>query len=201
MKITEIRHLDNIKGNFGLVDRKWYYASANSHEGEGISQQIFATTKEFVDQQQLFYDTLWSKAIPARNRIKEIEEGQKREFIETLQDPEEIRNLISRVISSATEEIDIVLSTSNTFKRYEKEGVIELITRKAEDGIKVRILLNHYDDIKPIIERYCHMSLSSKRFGCHQAKFLFQELLKIPTTSEASSYLPYHAPYICLIFD
>jgi two-component system, OmpR family, sensor histidine kinase VicK len=101
MKITEIRHLDNIRGNFGLVDRKWYHASANSHEVEGISQQIFATTREFVDQQQLFFDTLWSKAILAKNRIKEIEEGLKREVTETTEDPIEIQNLISKVITSA----------------------------------------------------------------------------------------------------
>lgn len=103
--------------------RKWYYASANSHEVEGISQQIFATTREFVDQQQLFFDTLWSKAIPAKNRIKEIEEGLKREVIETIQDPVETQNLIPKVINSAIEEIDIVISTADTFKRYEREGI------------------------------------------------------------------------------
>jgi hypothetical protein len=34
---------------------------------------------------------LWNKAIPAKLRIKEIEQGLKREFIETIQDPIEIR--------------------------------------------------------------------------------------------------------------
>jgi hypothetical protein len=46
---------------------------------------------------------LWRKAIPAKNRIKEIEEGLKREVIETIQDPIEIQNLVSKIISSATE--------------------------------------------------------------------------------------------------
>ena len=43
---------------------------------------------------------LWRKAIPAKQRIKEIEEGLKREFIETIQDPDEIRNLIPKIINS-----------------------------------------------------------------------------------------------------
>ena len=85
---------------------------------------------------------LWRKAIPAKQRIKEIEEGLKREFVETLQDPEEIENLISKVIISAIEEIDIVISTPDTFKRYEREGIIQLLIRKADEGIKVRILLS-----------------------------------------------------------
>lgn len=136
-----------------MIDRKWYYASANSHEVEDISQQIFATTREFVDQQQLFFDTLWSKSIPARNRIKEIEEGLKRDFIETIQDPVEIQNLIAEVINSVIEEIDIVVSTSNTFKRYDREGIIKLLIRKADEGIKVRILLDQKPDIQQSIER------------------------------------------------
>jgi sugar-specific transcriptional regulator TrmB len=85
---------------------------------------------------------LWRKAIPAKQRIKEIEEGLKREFVETLQDPEEIENLVSKVIISAIEEIDIVISTPDTFKRYEREGIIQLLIRKADEGIKVRILLS-----------------------------------------------------------
>jgi hypothetical protein len=38
-----------------------------------------------------------SKTIPARNRIKEIEEGLKREFIEAIQDPIE-RSLVANCI-------------------------------------------------------------------------------------------------------
>jgi cobalamin biosynthesis Co2+ chelatase CbiK len=82
------------------------------------------------------------KAIPAKQRIKEIEEGLKREFVDTLQDPEVMENLISKVIISAIEEIGIVISTPDTFKKYEREGIIQLLIRKADEGIKVRILLS-----------------------------------------------------------
>jgi two-component system, OmpR family, sensor histidine kinase VicK len=81
----------------------------------------------------------------------------KREFIETIQDASEIQNLVSKVITSAFEEIDIVFSTPNSFKRYEKEGIIDLLTRKTDDGIKVRILLNQNDDIGQSIGRLMKM--------------------------------------------
>ena len=96
---------------------------------------------------------LWRKAIPAKQRIKEIEEGLKREFIETIQDPDEILNLISKIITSAIEELEIVISTANTFKRYERERIIELLTRKADEGIKVRILLSQNYDLQQSIEK------------------------------------------------
>ena len=105
-------------------------------------EKLWCTVTAFVEQRQYFFDMLWRKAIPAKQRIKEIEEGLKREFVETLQDPEEIENLISKVIISAIEEIDIVISTPDTFKRYEREGIIQLLIRKADEGIKVRILLS-----------------------------------------------------------
>ena len=65
---------------------------------------------------------LWKKAIPAKQRIKEIEEGVKREFIETIQDPKETLNLIQNIIASATEEIMIMFPTIRSFQVYEKEG-------------------------------------------------------------------------------
>jgi two-component system, OmpR family, sensor histidine kinase VicK len=76
-----------------------------------------------VEQQQYFFDMLWKKAIPAKQRIKEIEEGLKREFIETIQDSIEIQNLIPKVINSAAEELDVIFSTANSFNRYKRQGV------------------------------------------------------------------------------
>ena len=45
-------------------------------------QSIMSTIKAFVDQQQYIFEMMWDKAIPAKQRIKEIEQGLKREFME-----------------------------------------------------------------------------------------------------------------------
>jgi two-component system, OmpR family, sensor histidine kinase VicK len=177
MKIgNEVRHLDAVKGNFSISDQLVYQATTlgnffipnkispsllsskleqNSQEAKELTQSIFSTVRAFVEQQQYFFDMLWQKAIPARQRIKEIEEGLKREFIETIQDPAETQNLVSKTITSAVEEIDIVFSTSNSYKRY--EGIIEQLATKADEGIKVRILLNQNGDIRQSIERLVKM--------------------------------------------
>jgi len=141
IKTAEIRHLDDIKGNFGLVDGNWYYASAQSDEKTGITRQIFANIKDFVEQQQLFFNTLWKKAIPAKLRIKEIEENLKREFIETIQDSEETSSLISKVLSSVTEEILVIFSHAKTLRQYEKKGILDLLKGRSADEIAVRIFI------------------------------------------------------------
>ena len=84
---------------------------------------------------------LWKKAIPAAQRIREIEENLKREFIETIRDTEETTSLISKVLSSATEEILIVFSRAGTLKKYEKLGMLDIVRKKADKEIEVRILI------------------------------------------------------------
>ena len=142
MKTAELRHLDGIKGNFGIVDEIEYYASAVSPHATPLSQQVFSNVKEFVEQQQYFFDMLWSKAIPAKQRFKEIEQGAKREFVETIRDPYEIQQLGFDLIKKAEEEILLLFSTSNAFRRQEKAGAIELLKEAATmHGVKVRVLV------------------------------------------------------------
>jgi hypothetical protein len=61
-----------------------------------------------VKQGQYIFNTFWNKAVPANQRIKEIDEGLKREFIETIQDPNDAQRLIFDTIRSASEEIQFL---------------------------------------------------------------------------------------------
>ncbi|MGC2669755.1 MAG: hypothetical protein WA220_11280 [Candidatus Nitrosopolaris sp.] len=70
MKITELR-LDGMDGNFGLVDEKWYYATASSDETNGISNHILLIPNN--SNTNNYSLILWQKAIPARQRIKDDE--------------------------------------------------------------------------------------------------------------------------------
>lgn len=135
-KIGEIRHLDEIKGNFGIADRKLYHASATTSKLAPPPQLIVSTVRAFVDQQQYFFDMLWRNAIPAKQRIKEPERGLKREFMETMQDPYEVQTILNNILNSATEEILLTLPTKTTtlgnkrLYRYEQEYIIPLLTGK-----------------------------------------------------------------------
>ncbi len=142
MKIVELRHLDGIKGNFGISDGVEYRASPTSKQEEAPSEYIISTMKSFVEQQQYVFETLWNKAIPAKQRIKEIEEGAKREFVETIRDPSEIQKIGFDLIKKAEEEILVLFSTANAFRRQEKAGALELLKEAAAiRGVKIRVLV------------------------------------------------------------
>jgi hypothetical protein len=141
LDISELRHLDEVKGNFGIVDRMYYRATAISGESGPPPSLISSSIRVLVQQQQYFFDTLWRKAIPANQRIREIEENLKRKFIETIQDSEETATLISKVLLSATEEIQLIFSRANSLKKYEKLGLLDIVRKKANEVVEVRVLI------------------------------------------------------------
>jgi two-component system sensor histidine kinase VicK len=76
MKITEVRHLDGIKGNFMVSELEYLAPAAAQAMSYVASQIIYSNLKEIVGHQQYIFDTLWNKAIPATKRIREIEDKQ-----------------------------------------------------------------------------------------------------------------------------
>ena len=106
--ITELRHLEEVTGNFSISDKSIYQAaavgdfsrpdttmvssSATTFQADGLgsdstTEAIYSTVGAFVAQQQYFFEMLWKKAIPADQRMREIEYGIEREVIETIQGP------------------------------------------------------------------------------------------------------------------
>ena len=149
----ELRHLDNVKGNFSVGDRD-YTANASQSAMAPLPQLIHSNVKAVIEQQQYFFETLWNKAIPVEQRIREIEEGIKPEVIETIREPKVIQERVFELIKSAREEILIIFSTSNAFRRQGKAGAAEFLIMTAKSkGVKVRILSPVDDYVRNIIDK------------------------------------------------
>src|ERR687889_1285578 len=73
--VYELRHLDGMKGNF-YISESAYLAPATFHEkGKPASQIIYSNVKEIVEHQRYVFESFWNRAVPAKQRIREIEEG------------------------------------------------------------------------------------------------------------------------------
>ena len=142
IKYVELRHLDRVKGNMGIIDGISYGAAAKSEENQFPTEYIYSTVKSFVEQQQYFFDMLWKKSVPAEQKIKELEEGLEPEVIETIRDPTEIQKLGNSLIELANEEILILFSTARAFYRQDKVGRIDALTRAVlrNPNLKIKIL-------------------------------------------------------------
>lgn len=99
--VDELRHLEGIKGNF-YISETGYLAPATFHEaGEPAAQIIYSNVKELIEHQKYVFETLWSKTIPAEQRIREIEEGVEHHETVIIDNSDEIiREIYSLTASS-----------------------------------------------------------------------------------------------------
>jgi CheY-like chemotaxis protein len=142
MKYVEVRHLDAVKGNFGISDGKHYLGHIIHKEGEPPRRLIYINIKGFVRQQQYLFDNLWSRAVPAEHRIREIEEeGMLPDVIDILKDPFEIINTLYRLVRAAKDEILIIFHTANALRRQQKAGGLDLLVESA-----FKSNFNEFDD-------------------------------------------------------
>jgi len=139
IKITnELRHLDGIKGNF-MISESEYLAPITSDETSKPSFIIiFSNVKEIVEHQQYVFDTFWNKAIPADQRITEIEEGVDRTAIEVIPNSIRAREMYLKLMKNAQKEIILMFPTINAFKRQERLGIFEF---SKGPELKIRILM------------------------------------------------------------
>jgi two-component system, OmpR family, sensor histidine kinase VicK len=156
--VDELRHLDGVKGGIAVSETE-YMATTILQEAKPLTQVIYSNVKEVVEQQQYFFDMLWQKAIPAIERIKEIEEGIVPNIIEAIRDPKEIQRRGLGLFESAKREILIIFSTANAFRRQERVGMLRLLNKLAEKGIQIRILIPADNSIKETIQKSINLKI------------------------------------------
>ncbi|MHB8567322.1 MAG: ATP-binding protein [Nitrososphaerales archaeon] len=133
----EIRHVPNITSNMSATEKE-FVVNVSSHSPG--TRLVYSSVKEFVAQNQFFFEALWEKGIQAETRIREIEWGTQPEAVELLDDPAKVRLKLLDLVSSAARELMILYPSSNAFHRNEGIGLAEALERSLDRGVQVRIL-------------------------------------------------------------
>jgi two-component system sensor histidine kinase VicK len=153
--VDELRHVDGIKGGLAVSETE-FMATTILAEATPLTQVIYSNVKELVEQGQYIFDTLWanSAAIPAKQRIKEIEHGVIREIIETIRDPAETQKRAFDLVKFASDEILIIFPTAKAFYIQEGLGLMKLLTEAArERGVRIRLLVGRDSLVPAEIEK------------------------------------------------
>jgi two-component system, OmpR family, sensor histidine kinase VicK len=160
LKFSEIRHLDGVKGNFEVCDEKEYVAATtlqSANKQQPMPQLIYSNVKEVVEQQQYIFDTLWSRAIPSEQKIREIEYGITPEVTEVIHSPEEAERREWDLLRKARKEVCIIYSTANAFYIQERVGTIQFLNQLAEEeGVSIKLLTPTDDHIRESIQNLNH---------------------------------------------
>jgi two-component system sensor histidine kinase VicK len=141
MEMThELRHLDGIKGNF-YISESGYLAPATLHEkGKPASQIIYSNVNEIIEHQKYVFDSFWDRAIPAAQRIKEIEEGLAPEFYEVINDHDKAAQTLVELAKSVKKEALLFLPNDKSLVRVERLGLIEYVVKASQSGATVKII-------------------------------------------------------------
>jgi len=100
--VDELRHLDGVRGGVAVSETE-YMATTVLQEEKPLTQVIYSSVKEVVEQGQYIFDTLWNAAIPAQKKIREIEEGIVPYYTKVIDVPDSVIKEIVRINESSNE--------------------------------------------------------------------------------------------------
>jgi two-component system, OmpR family, sensor histidine kinase VicK len=137
--VSELRHLEGIKANFMISEIEYIAPSVMLDNGRRITAAkiIHSNLDELVKEHEYMFDTLWSNAVLAEQRIKEIEEGAEPIETKVIEDKEKILNHMKYILEKATERSvcssigAIQLVYKNLFDEYKK-----IIDKQRSDEIR-----------------------------------------------------------------
>ncbi len=151
MQYAEVRHISSLDENFRVSETE-YIAATTTKEGLPIPKLIYSNSNEIVGQQQYIFETLWDKAVPAEQRIKEIEQESEPQRIAVIYDARQALELFQWLIMSAEKEIKIVFPTTSALIRQDKAGILFLLQEAAAvKKCQVKVLMPNDESIRNFI--------------------------------------------------
>ena len=137
-------------------------AIATIEKEKPITHVIYSNAEQIVRQHQYLFETLWNKAVPAEQKIKEIEEGIEPEFVEVITDGSKAARIILEFAGSVKNEALIIMPHSKTMIRTDKIGLWNYLVDAAEKGAQVRIICPLSDENSKIVKRLSDSSSNIK---------------------------------------
>jgi two-component system, OmpR family, sensor histidine kinase VicK len=151
-KKIELRHLDENEANFAVNERECLGFITMQKE---TLQATYSNMKEVVEQQQSVFETLWNKAIPARDKIMEIEEGLKSEFLEVISDHKKATEIYINLAKSVEREALILFANSKAIVRAKRLGILDYLITASKRGAVIKIITPITEENLQFTEQFC----------------------------------------------
>ena len=130
---VELRHLEGVKGNMVVLEKE-YADIATLLEAKPVTQVIYSNAHTIVEKNRYFFENLWNRAIPANQKIKEIEAGIVPEFFEIITDHEKASQILIDLAKSVNNEALFFLPNDKAMVRIDRLGVIDHLIKVAQNG-------------------------------------------------------------------
>ena len=132
----QVRHSDQIEANFALNETE-YLSSITMKERH---QAIYSNVREIVEQEGSIFETVWNTSLPAKYRIREIQEGTESDFLEVIYDAQKARDIYIDLARSVDNEALLLFANSKAMVRAERLGVVDYLIRASKKGASIKII-------------------------------------------------------------
>lgn len=139
--VSELRHLDSVKGGLAVSENAYMATAATLEKGKPLTQVIYSNVRVLVEQNQYLFDTLWNKAIPAEQKIAEIEKGIQPTRIDFISNQRESVERAFEIMRNAKDEVMVIFATPHIFElSMTLASSIYAQMLQKNENIKIRLL-------------------------------------------------------------
>jgi two-component system sensor histidine kinase VicK len=145
----QIHHSDQIEANF-VINEKEYLSSITMKERY---QAIYSNVKEIVEQEASIFETVWNSSLPAKYRIREIQEGTESEFLEVIYDAQKATDIYIDLARSVNSEALLLFANSRAMIRADRLGVVDHLIKASKKGASIKIICPITEENSEIIKQ------------------------------------------------
>jgi K+-sensing histidine kinase KdpD len=106
-----------------------------------LTQVIYSNVKEVVEQGKYIFDTLWKTAVPADQKIMEIESGVVFSDIKIIKNNSESLSHLYTMLENSKHDVVGLFPSINSFERQLKMGLLNLLNGLLDKDVRIRILV------------------------------------------------------------
>ncbi|MFZ0510610.1 MAG: hypothetical protein WAM14_03300, partial [Candidatus Nitrosopolaris sp.] len=181
MKIAELKHLEGVRGNYAISDTEYIATNVTRDESDLITipYAIYSNVKEDIKQQHYVFEILWNKAIPAEQRIVEIEEGTVRERTEVLYGTNNVISAELGFFSEAKTRIDTCMDYTRPALAIGIEAIRKSFVEAKRNGLQLRYLteitndnLSYCKEIMSVVDELRHLDSIKGNFMITESEYL-----------------------------
>jgi two-component system, OmpR family, sensor histidine kinase VicK len=138
----EIRHLGGIRTNFSISEIEYLSSMTGNQTREPVSHIIYSNVRAMVEEQKYVFESFWNKAIPAEQRIREIEEGIEPEVFEIIAERKKIAQAFLDLVRSTKKEALVLFPNDKAMVRADRLGIIDYLVElsQKEKAVSIKII-------------------------------------------------------------
>ena len=145
---VQIRHTRNLPPmSFEYTDNESAATIDKLEHGIRIQNLLISNETAYLKHFGSIFEELWNNGVDAADRIKDIEEGIDLAEIEIIANPREGITRAWSAIKHAKEEVLIMFSSTNAFRRQIQMGGLRMLGEtSSKRNVKIRLLVPHGED-------------------------------------------------------